>query len=90
MIAILRSLHSVGSAAKSLFCHSGISNQRFNQSVLPERAQKIAINDEGGSKGGISRPAKMRKPQCTGVHEDFRIKYNAESTLLTHPPVVVG
>ena len=27
----------------------------------------------------------MRKPQCTRVHEDFRIKYNAESTLLTHP-----
>ena len=27
----------------------------------------------------------MRKPQCTGVHEDFRIKYNAESTLLTRP-----
>ena len=31
----------------------------------------------------------MRKPQCTGVHEDFRIKYNAESTLLTHPHVFV-
>ena len=33
---------------------------------------------EGDPKGGISRLAKMRKPQCTGVHEDFRIKRNAE------------
>ena len=40
---------------------------------------------EGDSKGGISRLAKMRKPQCTAVHEDFRIKRNAESTLLSHP-----
>ena len=40
--------------------------------------------DEGNSKGGISRLAKMRKPQCTVVHEDFRIKRNAESTLLSH------
>ena len=37
---------------------------------------------EGSSKGGISRLAQMRKPQCTVVHEDFRIKRNAESTLL--------
>ena len=36
-------------------------------------------------KGGISRLAQMRKPQCTGVHEDFRIKRNAESTLLSQP-----
>ena len=50
------------------------------------RSRQI-IQFAGGSKGGISRPAKMRKPQCTGVHEDFRIKYNAESTLLTHPLV---
>ena len=35
------------------------------------------------SKGGISRLAQMRKPQCTDVHEDFRIKRNAESTLLS-------
>ena len=28
----------------------------------------------------------MRKPQCTIVHEDFRIKRNAEITLLSHPP----
>ena len=27
----------------------------------------------------------MRKPQCTVVHEDFRIKRNAESTLLSRP-----
>ena len=40
---------------------------------------------EGSSKGGISRLAQMRKPQCTVVHEDFRIKRNAESTLLSCP-----
>ena len=40
---------------------------------------------EGDPKGGISRLAKMRKPQCTAVHEDFRIKRNAEITLLGHP-----
>ena len=40
---------------------------------------------EGDPIGGISRLAKMRKPQCTGVHEDFRIKRNAEITLLRHP-----
>ena len=34
-------------------------------------------------KGGISRLAKIRKPQCTGVHEDFRIERNAENTLLS-------
>ena len=28
----------------------------------------------------------MRKPQCTIVHEDFRIKRNAEITLLSYPP----
>ena len=38
---------------------------------------------EGGSKGGISRLAQMRKPQCTVVHEDFRIKRNEESTPAT-------
>ena len=27
----------------------------------------------------------MRKPECTGVHEDFRIKRNEESTLFSHP-----
>lgn len=36
------------------------------------------------SKGGPSRLAKMRKPQCTSVHEDFRIKRNAESALFSH------
>ena len=30
----------------------------------------------------------MRKPQCTVVHEDFRIKRNAESTLLSRPPAL--
>ena len=43
--------------------------------------------NEGDSKGVISRLAKMRKPQCTAVHEDFRIKRNAESTLLSHPHI---
>ena len=38
------------------------------------------MKKEGDPKGGISRLAKMRKPQCTGVHEDFRIKRNAEIT----------
>ena len=36
---------------------------------------------EGDSKGGISRLMKVRKPQCTDVHDDFRIKRNEESTL---------
>ena len=36
-------------------------------------------------KDGISRLAKMRKPQCTVVHEDFRIKRNAESALGDRP-----
>ena len=36
-------------------------------------------------KGGLSRLAKMRKPECTGVHEDFRSQRNAESTLLGRP-----
>ena len=40
---------------------------------------------EGDPKGGISRLAKMRKPECTVVHEDFRIKRNAEITLLGRP-----
>ena len=43
------------------------------------------MNKEGDPKGGISRLAKMRKPQCTVVHEDFRIKRNAEITLLGRP-----
>ena len=30
----------------------------------------------------------MRKPQCTLVHEDFRIKRNAEITLLGRPLAV--
>ena len=46
--------------------------------------EKVSFK-EGDSKGGISRLAKMRKPQCTVVHEDFRIKRNEESTLLSHP-----
>ena len=40
---------------------------------------------EDDSKGGISRLAKMRKPQCAVVHKDFRIKRNEESTLLSRP-----
>ena len=45
------------------------------------------VPEEGDPKGGISRLAKMRKPQCTSVHEDFRIKRNAEAeiTLLGRP-----
>ena len=31
----------------------------------------------------------MRKPQCTGVHEDFRIKRNAEIALVSHPLVCI-
>ena len=45
------------------------------------------LSHEVDPKGGISRLAKMRKPQCTGVHEDFRSKRNAEITLLSRPPV---
>ena len=50
------------------------------------RTAKNAPEDkkECAPKGGISRLTKMRKPQCTGVHEDFRIKRNAEITLLGH------
>ncbi len=36
-------------------------------------------------KRGISRLAKMRKLECTVVHEDFRVKRNAEITLLGRP-----
>ena len=35
---------------------------------------------EDDPKGEVSRLAKIRKPQCTDVHEDFRIKRNAENT----------
>ena len=50
--------------------------------ITPQTAVHTDIG-EGNSKGGISRLAKMRKPLCTVVHEDFRIKRNAESTLLS-------
>ena len=43
------------------------------------------LNVKGAPKGGISRLAKMRKPECTVVHEDFRIKRNAEIPLLGYP-----
>ena len=33
---------------------------------------------EVGPKVGIPRLEKMRKPQCTGVHDDFRSKRNAD------------
>lgn len=39
--------------------------------------QSGAWEREANPKGGISRFAKMRKPQCTDVHEDFRIMRNA-------------
>ena len=32
----------------------------------------------------------MRKPECTVVHEDFRIEYNAESTLFSRPLFIIG
>ena len=48
------------------------------------------MKKEGDPKGGISRLAKMRKPQCTSVHEDFRIKRNAEITLLGRPLNIVS
>ena len=47
--------------------------------------RKTALLLEADPKGGISRLAQMRKPQCTGVHENFRIKRNEESTLLSQP-----
>ena len=40
---------------------------------------------EGGSKGGNSRLAQVRKPEFTLVNEDFRGKHNAEFTLLGCP-----
>ena len=49
--------------------------------------QRLGVDREDDSKGGISRLAQMRKPQCTVVHEDFRIKRNDESTLLSCPPL---
>ena len=52
--------------------------------TTPQTAVHTDIG-EGRSKGKISRLAKMRKPQCTVVHEDFRIKRNAEITFLSHP-----
>ena len=40
---------------------------------------------EGGSKGGNSRLAQVRKPEFTLVNEDFRGKHNAEFTILGCP-----
>ena len=48
------------------------------------------MNFHDASKEGISRLAKMRRPQCTSVHEDFRIKRNAEITLLRHHAIAVA
>ena len=56
--------------------------------ITGQTAEKVMLPSpisEDDPTGGISRLAKMRKPQCTGVHEDFRIKRNAEITLLRHP-----
>ena len=54
-------------------------------STTLEMTSGQTVPEEGDPKGGISRLAKMRKPQCTSVHEDFRIKRNAEITLLGRP-----
>ena len=56
-----------------------------NAGAADTTRQGGAWEREANPKGGISRFAKMRKPQCTDVHEDFRIKRNAESTLLSWP-----
>ena len=56
-----------------------------NAGVAGRSRQGGAWEREANPKGGISRFAKMRKPQCTDVHEDFRIMRNAESTLLSWP-----
>lgn len=48
-----------------------------NAGVAGRSRQGGAWEREANPKGGISRFAKMRKPQCTDVHEDFRIMRNA-------------
>ena len=50
---------------------------------LPTIFGNYTGNIKEDSKGGITRLSKMRKPQCTVVHEDFRFKRNEESTLLS-------
>ena len=66
-------------------CPVGVTEKPL---VIPSAAEESdkrqCKKKRGAPKGGISRLAKMRKPQCTGVHEDFRIKRNAEITLLVH------
>ena len=39
---------------------------------------------------GVRIDEVRRKPECTVVHEDFRIKRNAEITLLGHLPKKSG
>ena len=64
----------------------GHRTRKYDNAGAADRTrQSGAWEREANPKGGISRFAKMRKPQCTDVHEDFRIKRNAESTLLSWP-----
>ena len=65
---------------------SGIDLYRSGLNTRRKDSAFFLIDKEADPKGKVSRLAKIRKPQCTDVHEDFRIKRNAENTLLGHPP----
>ena len=58
---------------------------RKNPPAPVRTAVRISFHSKGDSKRGIPRPAKIRKPQCTAVHEDFRIKHNIERPVLSRP-----
>lgn len=56
---------------------------RKNPPAPVRTAVRISFHSKGDSKRGIPRPAKIRKPQCTAVHEDFRIKHNTGRPVLS-------
>ena len=61
-------------------------------SVRPCRIYECSPGQDKGddSTGGLSRLAKMRKPECTVVHEGFLTKHNAEISVLSRPYVPEG
>lgn len=61
-------------------------------SARPCRIYECSPGQDKGddSTGGLSRLAKMRKSECTVVHEDFLTKHNAEISVLSRPYVPEG
>ena len=61
-------------------------------SARPCRIYECSPGQDKGddSTGGLSRLAKMRKPECTVVHEGFLTKHNAEISVLSRPYVPEG